>query len=200
MATINKPYNFVSGATIDAGEFNSTFDTIYSEFNGSIDNDNIKSGAGIEAAKINFATMSTVGATSPSKGSFTNIAFTSGTITVTNATVTQAYSGTGPAAKNTLYSNNIIKGWVSFNGSSGAINDSFNVTSVNRNGQGVYTVTWATTFANPNYSISGWAGGNSDHALVSGNITPNPAFVRITVTEAGAVLDATVVTLMAVGT
>ena len=47
-----------------------------------------------------------------------------------------------------------IKGWVSF-ASNGTIADSFNVTSVNRDSAGVYTITWDTNFANANYVVVG---------------------------------------------
>lgn len=57
MATIVKPFTFSAGATIIASEHNSNFDTIYNEFNGNIDNDNIKSSAAIAASKLNLATI-----------------------------------------------------------------------------------------------------------------------------------------------
>lgn len=54
MALISKPYTFSAGATIIASEHNSNFDTIYSEFNGSISNTNISSGAAIAYSKLNL--------------------------------------------------------------------------------------------------------------------------------------------------
>lgn len=44
--------SFVDGTTASAGEVNTDFDTIYNEFNGSIDNDNIDASAAIELSKL----------------------------------------------------------------------------------------------------------------------------------------------------
>ena len=63
MATIVKPNTFSAGATIVAAEHNDNFDTIYDEFNGNIDNDNIKASAGIVDTKL--ATISTAGKINP---------------------------------------------------------------------------------------------------------------------------------------
>lgn len=52
MGIIAKPFTFSAGATIVAADINSDFDTIYTEFNGNIDNTNIKAGANIDAAKL----------------------------------------------------------------------------------------------------------------------------------------------------
>jgi len=52
MATITKPYTFATGNLILASQFNETFDQIYAEFNGNIDNANIKASAGILGSKI----------------------------------------------------------------------------------------------------------------------------------------------------
>lgn len=52
MALISKTFTFTAGATIIASEHNTNFDTLYSEFNGNIDNNNIKSGAAIADSKL----------------------------------------------------------------------------------------------------------------------------------------------------
>ena len=52
MGTVTKQYTFSVGATIVASEHNTNFDDIYNEFNGSIDNDNIKSSANIADTKL----------------------------------------------------------------------------------------------------------------------------------------------------
>jgi hypothetical protein len=44
-----------------------------------------------------------------------------------------------------------IKAWVTFDGTSGGIKDSFNVTSVTRTGTGVYTIVFTTPFSNANF-------------------------------------------------
>lgn len=56
MGTITRPNSFVAGNTIIASEVNSDFNTIYNEFNGNIENANVKSSAAIAASKINFGT------------------------------------------------------------------------------------------------------------------------------------------------
>lgn len=48
----------------------------------------------------------------------------------------------------------IAKAWVQYNGSTGAVNGSFNVSSVTRNNTGDYTVNFTTSMPNTNYA---WA-------------------------------------------
>jgi hypothetical protein len=58
---------------------------------------------------------------------------------------------------NTTDSRQLAKAWVNFNGSSGAIVSSYNVTSVTRNSAGNYTI----SFTNPlsaNYSVQATIG------------------------------------------
>lgn len=52
MGLISKDNTFATDATIVASEHNANFDEIYNEFNGNIDNNNIKSGAGIVDTKL----------------------------------------------------------------------------------------------------------------------------------------------------
>ena len=52
MAVVSKQFTFTTGATIIAAEHNTNFDDIYNQFNGNIDNDNIKSTAGIVDTKL----------------------------------------------------------------------------------------------------------------------------------------------------
>lgn len=75
MALITKTFEFTAGTTIVASEHNSNFDTIYNEFNGSIDNTNIKSSAAIVATKLNLTTIAQ------------NVAFT-GILDFSSATIT----------------------------------------------------------------------------------------------------------------
>jgi len=49
----------------------------------------------------------------------------------------------------------IAKAWVNFVGSTAAINNSFNVSSVTRNSSGNYTMNFTTAMPNANYVISG---------------------------------------------
>lgn len=52
MATVTKPTTFTSGTTIVASEVNDDFDTIYNEFNGNVDNANLKAAAAIAYSKL----------------------------------------------------------------------------------------------------------------------------------------------------
>lgn len=54
MGTISLPTTFVDGTIPSAAQFNGDLSTIVNEFNGNIDNSNIKSGAGILESKIAF--------------------------------------------------------------------------------------------------------------------------------------------------
>ena len=55
MALITKTTTFSAGTTARSGEVNTNFDTIYNEFNGSIDNANIKAAASIATSKLNLS-------------------------------------------------------------------------------------------------------------------------------------------------
>lgn len=52
MALIAKPNTFTAGTTIQSGQVNSNFDTVYNEFNGSISNTNISASAAIVDTKL----------------------------------------------------------------------------------------------------------------------------------------------------
>ena len=62
---------------------------------------------------------------------------------------------------------NVIQGsakaWVNWNGSSGSIRASYNVSSITRTAQGSYTINFTNAFADANY-------GNSFSASVNGSI------------------------------
>lgn len=47
----------------------------------------------------------------------------------------------------------VIKAWASFNGTNGALIDSYNISGVVRNGAGDYTVTFVTALQNANYGV-----------------------------------------------
>jgi hypothetical protein len=60
---------------------------------------------------------------------------------------------------NSTSATNPIKGsaraWVNFNGSTGSIRSSYNVSSITINGTGNYTITYTTALPNANYSVAG---------------------------------------------
>ena len=62
-------------------------------------------------------------------------------------------ASTGVFSTNNAYSG-IAKAWVNFNGTNGAINGSFNVSSVTYVSTGTYTVNFTTAMANANYVVS----------------------------------------------
>ena len=74
MGTVNKSFDFVAGTTIKSAEVNENFDDIYNEFNGNIDDNNVKAGANIAGTKLDLSTVGAIGGTTPSGGSFTNLA------------------------------------------------------------------------------------------------------------------------------
>jgi hypothetical protein len=61
---------------------------------------------------------------------------------------------------NSTSSTNCIQGsakaWVSWVGTSGTINASYNVSSVTRSGTGVYTLNFTNALSDANYAVAGW--------------------------------------------
>lgn len=95
MALISIPFTFSAGAVIIASQHNSNFSTIFSDYNGNIDNNNIVSAAGIfyskltltggivnadintsagiVGSKLNLASPGAIGGTTPSTGAFSTL-------------------------------------------------------------------------------------------------------------------------------
>ncbi len=73
MSLISIPNVFSAGAVIIASQHNVNFSTIYSEFNGNIQNVNIASDAAITADKLDLTTASAVGTVTPDAGKFTTL-------------------------------------------------------------------------------------------------------------------------------
>jgi hypothetical protein len=74
---------------------------------------------------------------------------------------------------NSTSATNPIKGsakaWVQFQGASGTINASYNVSSVTRNSTGDYTVTYTNAFSDANYAFavsSQWAVSTNNSTIV----------------------------------
>ena len=65
----------------------------------------------------------------------------------------QINNDTGLFSTNNAYSG-IAKAWVNWNGSTSAIRDSFNVSSVTRSATGNYLVNFTTAMSNANYSVA----------------------------------------------
>jgi len=91
------------------------------------------------------------------------------------------------------------KAWAYFNGSTAAINGSYNVTSITRNSTGDYTLAFTTAMSNANYALTGVAGsGNTTNGSVCSNYnvaSPTTSAVRFQVTNSGNVVDLTYVSV-----
>ncbi len=100
MATITKTYEFVDATTAEAAEVNTNFDTIYNEFNGSIDNGNIKAAAAIAGSKVDL-TSGTGAITMTGALGVTGAATISTTLGVTGVATFTATPKTDHIAENT---------------------------------------------------------------------------------------------------
>ncbi len=106
----------------------------------------------------------------------------------------------GTPTANSLYKDNIIKGWAEIDGTGAVtLNDHFNVTGVSDDGVGQYGVVWDRDFANANYAaalgVIEFGGANIDvtyTAKVAGS-------VQVRVRDAGVLADADSVSIIAVG-
>lgn len=75
-----------------------------------------------------------------------------------SSAITIAGAAPSPPATDTLYKDNIPKGWVSLDGTGViAILRSYNVSGIVDDGVGLYEVTWDRDMPNDNYSIDGIA-------------------------------------------
>ena len=63
----------------------------------------------------------------------------------------------------------VLEGWINFDASTATINDQYNVSSISDNGTGDFTINWATSFSNANYSVvtSGKETGSTFATIVS---------------------------------
>lgn len=92
----------------------------------------------------------------------------------------------------------LCRAWVNFNGSTGSIRASFNVSSVTRSGTGDYTLNFTSAFADTNFSMVATATNNSSAygAYVLDN-TPSTArtttTIRILTVAYNALQDSSVV-------
>jgi hypothetical protein len=90
------------------------------------------------------------------------------------------------------------RAWVNFNGTTGAIRASGNVTSVTRNGTGDYSINFTNAFPDANYvgqgtSIQNGAGNGPTCAQKSGSTATTTVFPAYLTNDAGAAQDSTVI-------
>ncbi|TSC88934.1 MAG: hypothetical protein G01um10143_831 [Parcubacteria group bacterium Gr01-1014_3] len=94
-----------------------------------------------------------------------NVTFTAST-TVTEITFAPFDIASSTPAKNTLYANNIVKGWLMYDQvtATAAIRNAFNVSSVTDTTTGDFTVTWAQPFSTGYYAVAlgGWGTAAAD--------------------------------------
>jgi hypothetical protein len=148
-------------------------------------------GANTFSGGINITAQSTFTANTSFSGTNTH----TGLETFDRIAISSAM-GEGTPVANTLYKDNIIKGWISLNGTGViAIKASFNVTSISDGGTGDITITWDVDFADANYAIAGMCG---DDYISQAEV--NTGTLRIiTKNDAGTATDSGLVTVIAVG-
>jgi len=105
---------------------------------------------------------------------------------------------------NSVSSDAVIKGWISFNGTGTiAIRSSFNVTSITDYGTGDYGVNWDTDFANTNHCVTGMAGGSyaAYVNVIIYSVATGSARVRTYMQASGAptLTDIEIICVMAIG-
>lgn len=76
--------------------------------------------------------------------------------------------------------NGCAKAWAKFNGSTGAVSASYNVSSVTVNGTGDFTINFTSALADANYSIAGFASQSAASAIVG--VTGGSSFSQTTTT------------------
>lgn len=80
MGTVS-PFTFTSTTeTVTKDKLNNLTSTLVTEFNGSIDNNNIKAAAGIAGSKLDLATVGAIGTGTPAAGTFTDLTTTGNTV------------------------------------------------------------------------------------------------------------------------
>lgn len=92
------------------------------------------------------------------------------------------------------------KFWVQFSGSTGTITTSYNVTSVNRNGTGNYTINFTTAFSTSNYAVIGTALNGAGVAIVSLNSRATTSCTIYCLNSSGAGGDPTEMMVVGYGT
>lgn len=107
-------------------------------------------------------------------------------------------SAASPPDANTLVKDNIVKGWINFDGT-GVIStrDSFNVSSIVDNGAGNYTINWDRDFANTNYCITG-INNNSNTNVIPVNVLVGSCDINL-VSDASVFQDTNIIMISAIG-
>jgi hypothetical protein len=175
MATVTKGRTFVSGEVVTPTKLNNLVDL--ATVTGIVDAD-VSATAAIADSKL--ATIATAGKVSGN-------AITSGTIggstaisttgTISSGTITANLTGTvtgNASGLSSPASNGLAKAWVNFNGAgtytlgtptAATIRSSHNVSTITKNANGDFTVTFSSAFPNANYAVMVTAQGAANNAL-----------------------------------
>jgi hypothetical protein len=175
MATVTSGYNFTNGETVTPDKLNSLAGSATVS---GIVNADISATAAIADSKL--AAISTAGKVSGN-------AITSGTIggstaisttgTISSGTITANLTGTvtgNASGLSSPASNGLAKAWVNFNGAgtytlgtptAATIRSSHNVSTITKNANGDFTVTFSSAFPNANYAVMVTAQGAANNAL-----------------------------------
>ena len=175
MATVTKGRTFVSGEIVTPTKLNNLVDLATVT---QIVNADISATAAIADSKL--AAISTAGKVSGN-------AITSGTIggstaisttgTISSGTITANLTGTvtgNASGLSSPASNGLAKAWVNFNGAgtytlgtptAATIRSSHNVSTITKNANGDFTVTFSSAFPNANYAVMVSAQGAANNAL-----------------------------------
>ena len=131
-------------------------------------------------------------------------AWDAGAFEIRAATFEPDTAGPATPAINNLYTDNIVKAWVNFNGTGTiAIRDDYNVASLTDDGTGLYTINFGTNMSNANYAalanaIDTNAGGGdrgpSIMATAVGSVQVQNADAQI-----GEVTDADLICVLVIG-
>jgi hypothetical protein len=107
-------------------------------------------------------------------------------------------AGNSTAMDNAIYGS--AKAWANWNGSSGSIRSSYNVSSVTRISTGQYTVSFTNALSNANYSVAGAAyNNNAGGESLRINTAPTASSVQVLTSSSGNAFDSTYSTVVIFG-
>ena len=168
---------------------------------------NVTAGAIVTTGTADVQGAFTVTGTTTLKGNGAFTACTANTIVVTGNTdlagvtastiqLETALGGVGNTmVKNTIYADNVCKGWINFNAVTDAIADSFNVLSITDGAAGFDTINWDLDFATASYSVG--FGLNEYHMYINSQLAGS---IQVAIRDsANNAADTSIVTICAFG-
>jgi hypothetical protein len=105
---------------------------------------------------------------------------------------------TGTPAQHGLFRENVVKGWVVYNGSADTITDSFNVSSIVDGAAGVDTINWDRDFADGSYCLVATVADGLSRFAELASFAAGSANVQVR-SDAGTLIDASRVHAIAIG-